>query len=67
MRQLIAICAIVDLLGIESLLHCSGHLGDIGHKGITVFIGELVEVIDMILVCHETTSVISLLLKQEST
>ena len=31
-RQLVAIGTIVDFLRVESLLHGSCHLGDIGHK-----------------------------------
>ena len=64
-RELVAIGTIVDLRGIECLLHGTGHTRHICHKGIAVFIGEFVEVVHMVLIGHKTTTAIGLFLKQE--
>lgn len=67
MRELIGISAVVNLLGIEYTLHGTGDLCYVSHKSIALVIGQLVEIVDMPIVSHQATSVVGLLLEQEST
>ena len=66
-RQLVAVGTIVDFLRIESALHGTGYTSHIGHEGITLFIGEFVEVVHMVFLSHEATTTIGLFLKKERT
>lgn len=65
--EFIAVGTIVDLFGIERLLHSTRSLSHIGHKGIAFLIGELIEVVHMLVISYKATAVIGLLLKQEKT
>ena len=65
-RQLVAIGAIIDFLRVESLLHGTRHSGHIGHKGVTLLVRELVEVVHVVLVGHKAAAAIGLLLEKES-
>lgn len=55
----------LDSTAMMHLLHRTGHSGDISHKGIAILVGQLIQVIDMILIGYKATATISLFLKQE--
>ena len=67
MRERVGICAVIDLVRVEHLLHCARHLCHISHESVAVVIRKQVQVVHMVLVCHETTSVIRLLLEDKHT
>ena len=64
-RQFVAVSTVVDFLGFEELLHGSCHLGHVCHEGISLVVGQFVQVVDVVFVRHQTTSVIRLFFEEE--
>ena len=64
-RECVRECAVVDLLRVEGTLHGTCSLCDVGHKVVALLVVELVEVIDVSVVCHEASAVVCLLLEEE--
>lgn len=67
MREGVRECPVVDFLRLEGSLHGTCRLADIGHEIVTFALRELVEVIDMMVVCHEAAASVCLLLEEEKT
>ena len=65
--QFVGICAVVDLLRLEQLLHRTRHVRHIRHEQIALFVIQFVEVVNMLVVRHKATAMIGLLFEQERT
>ena len=50
--QFVRLSAVIDLLGLEEFLHSARHIGYIRHERIALLIGQLVEVVHMLVISH---------------
>ena len=64
-RKFVTICSVIYFFRVESLVHSTGHTGNICHKCITFFITQFKQVVYMIFISNKATSAIGLFLKQE--
>jgi hypothetical protein len=65
--ELIGISTIVDFLGLEELLHSARNVRYVCHEQVTLLIGQLIEVVHMLVICNKATTMIGLLFEEEST
>lgn len=66
-RQSVGISSVVNLVGIEYLLHCTCCACHIAHESIALLVGEQVKVVNMLIVAHKAAAVVGLLLEDEHT
>lgn len=60
----IAIGAIVDLVGMEYFMNGFGSSVDIGEEAVAVFVGDVDDLTDMILICDDAAAAMALLLEE---
>mgnify|MGYP007054483161 CR=1 FL=1 len=66
-RKFVTIRSVIYFFRMESLVHGTGHTGNICHKCVTFFITQFKQVVYMIFISNKATSAIGLFLKKEYT
>ena len=61
----VAVGAVVDLVGMEGLVDGAGSLSHIGEEGVALLVGDVHQLGNMILVGHDDTAGMALLLEQD--
>lgn len=63
-RELVGVGAVIDFGGVECGLHGFGGAGDVVHEEITLGVGQLEELIDVMAVGDDATATVGLLFEQ---
>lgn len=65
MGEFVAVSAVVDLFGVEHLVHGAGDAGHVLHESVALLVAQLEEVVDMAVVGHQAAPAVGLLLEKK--